>query len=380
MEGGFILCFAERFRLVLLYCLILLTITGINKLALAQPIDADKQIVVLVKQISPFVIMEHGKLSGFSIDLWRELADRAGFKTTYQSVDSLAELLDGIENDSADAAIAAVTITARRETKMDFSHSYFHSGLQVLVRSAEAGIASQVWATIVSILTSRKFIAAIFFLFTMLVIAAHLIWLLERRRNRQFAKSYWSGIWDSFWWSLVTVTTVGYGDKTPQTHRGRAFAIIWIVFGYLGFIWFTAIVSSTVTVSRLTGSITGPDSLVGHRVGTVRRSTSAAWLSENVPGARILPYTVVDEAYDDLIKGEIEAVVYDAPSVLYFSSHKGKSLTHPAGPVFHKEEYGIAIPEGSPLREKINQALLALIEDGTYDQLYQKWFESASFK
>jgi len=272
------------------FCLILLTITGINKLATAQSTDADKQTVVVVKQISLFVIIEHGKLSGFSIDLWRELSTRAGFKTTYQSVDSLAELFDGIENDSADAAIAAVTITRGCEAKMDFSHSYFHSGLQVLVRSTETGIATQVWEAIVSILTSKKFIAAIFSLFTMLVVAAHLIWLLERQRNKQFAKSYWSGIWDSLWWSLVTVTTVGYGDKTPQ----RAFAIIWIVFGYLGFIWFTAIVSSTVTVSRLTSSITGPGSLAGHRVGTVRRSTSAAWLSENVPGARILLYNVVE--------------------------------------------------------------------------------------
>ncbi|MCP4408597.1 MAG: transporter substrate-binding domain-containing protein, partial [Gammaproteobacteria bacterium] len=185
-------------------------------------------------------------------------------------------------------------------------------------------------------------------------------------------------IWDSFWWALVTVTTVGYGDKTPRTIQGRAFAIIWIIFGYLGFVWFTAIVSSTVTVSRLTSSITGAGSLAGHRVGTVRRSTSAEWLTENVPGAKILLYNVVDKAYEDLIKGEIEAVVYDAPSVLYFSSHKGKSLTQPVGPVFHMEEYGIAIPQGSPLREKINQALLALFEDGTYTQLYQKWFESVS--
>ena len=138
--------------------------------------------------------------------------------------------------------------------------------------------------------------------------------------------------------------------------------------------------TSTVTVSRLTGTITGPNSLAGHRVGTVRRSTGAEWLSENVPGARILLYSVVDEAYDDLLKGEIEAVVYDAPSVLYFSSHKGKSLTTPAGPVFHREEYGIALPEGSPHQEKINRTLLTLFEDGTYNQLYQKWFESVPLK
>ena len=112
----------------------------------------------------------------------------------------------------------------------------------------------------------------------------------------------------------------------------------------------------------------------------IRRSTSAAWLSENVPGARILLYNVIDKAYDDLISGEIDAVVYDAPSVLYFSSHKGKKITRPAGPIFHKEEYGIAIPEGSPLRETINQALLTLFEDGTYSRIYQKWFESVALR
>ncbi|MEN8245326.1 MAG: transporter substrate-binding domain-containing protein [Thermodesulfobacteriota bacterium] len=371
--------FAEEFRLALFFCVALLTLTGAGKPAMSQPTKAaDTQVVVLVNQVSPFVIKEQGRLSGFSIDLWRELASRAGFTTTYRFVDSLVELLDGIENDSADAAISAVNITASREAKMDFSHSYFHSGLQVLVRSAEAGIATQVWTTIVSILTSRKFMAAIFFLFAMLVMAAHVIWLLERRRNRHFAKNYWPGVWDAFWWSLVTVTTVGYGDKILRTHPGRAFAVLWIIFGYLGFVWFTAIVSSTVTVSRLTSNITGPGALAGHRVGTVRRSTSAVWLSKNVPGARILLYNVIDKAFDDLINGEIDAVVYDAPSVLYFSSHRGKSLTRPAGPIFHKEEYGIAIPGGSPLREKINQALLALFEDGTYNRLYQKWFESVS--
>ena len=125
MGGGFVLRIALRFRLVLLCCLVLLAITGTNMPVLAEPADTETQTLVLVKQISPFVIIEHGKVSGFSIDLWGELADRAGFKTTYQTVDSLAELLDGIENDSADAAIAAVTITAGREAKMDFSPIFF---------------------------------------------------------------------------------------------------------------------------------------------------------------------------------------------------------------------------------------------------------------
>ena len=44
------------------------------------------------------------------------------------------------------------------------------------------------------------------------------------------------------------------------------------------------------------------------------------------------------------------------------------------GGVFLRENYGIVFPTGSPLVEDVNQALLGLREDGTYDQIYRKWF------
>ena len=45
-----------------------------------------------------------------------------------------------------------------------------------------------------------------------------------------------------------------------------------------------------------------------------------------------------------------------------------------SGPTFQHENYGIALPSGSELVEPINQALLELREDGTYAQIYRKWF------
>gem|GEM_PF-2585280 len=47
------------------------------------------------------------------------------------------------------------------------------------------------------------------------------------------------------------------------------------------------------------------------------------------------------------------------------------------GAVFNPEDYGIALPNDSPLRESINRALLALKEDGTYDRSEQFWFGGA---
>jgi len=44
------------------------------------------------------------------------------------------------------------------------------------------------------------------------------------------------------------------------------------------------------------------------------------------------------------------------------------------GPIFQDESYGIALPTGSPLREPINEALLTLRQDGTYDAICERWF------
>jgi ABC-type amino acid transport substrate-binding protein len=40
-----------------------------------------------------------------------------------------------------------------------------------------------------------------------------------------------------------------------------------------------------------------------------------------------------------------------------------------------RENYGIALPIGSALRKKINETLLDITADGTYDELYSKYFE-----
>ena len=60
--------------------------------------------------------------------------------------------------------------------------------------------------------------------------------------------------------------------------------------------------------------------------------------------------------------------------LLYFASHEGKGKVQVVGPIFRKENYGIVFPDKSPLRKRVNEALLKLRENGTYDRLYKKWF------
>ena len=72
--------------------------------------------------------------------------------------------------------------------------------------------------------------------------------------------------------------------------------------------------------------------------------------------------------------GDLDAVVFDAPILAYYVVTDGAEIGQLAGPTFQHESYGIALPSGSDLIEPINQALLKMREDGTYAQLYRKWF------
>jgi voltage-gated potassium channel len=41
--------------------------------------------------------------------------------------------------------------------------------------------------------------------------------------------------WDGVWWAITTMTTVGYGDLSPETNVGRVVAIVVMLVG-IGFI------------------------------------------------------------------------------------------------------------------------------------------------
>jgi polar amino acid transport system substrate-binding protein len=326
---------------------------------------------VATKRIEPFVFLDSGQPTGFSIDLWAAVALELGLEYEYVVVDTVEELLESVMDGTADVAVAAISITKEREEVIDFSFPYFESGLGIMTRLEPSTPMRDIAMVALTPAIWRLFIA----LFFVIIVAGHVIWLMERHRNEDFSKGYLQGVWDGIWWATVTVTTVGYGDRVPRYWFGRIFALIWMVMGLFIIANFTANVTTELTVSRLNSSISGPGDLPGKRVATVKGSTASQWLS--MRGIGHIPVAVIDDAYAMLEEGHVQAVVYDYPILLYHVYQYGGGDLEMAGEPFNSEDYGIAYPQGSPLREDINRALLTLIEDGTYDRISNFWYGQA---
>lgn len=116
------------------------------------------------------------------------------------------------------------------------------------------------------------------------------------------------------------------------------------------------------------------DDLKGKVVATKTGATSYDFV-ESLEGIKEnKPFPNIDNAYLELINGGTDAVVHDSPNILYFAKTKGEGKVKPVGDILEGQSYGIAFPKGSGLVDDVNQVLEKFFEDGTYDELYEKWF------
>jgi polar amino acid transport system substrate-binding protein len=91
-------------------------------------------VTVAVHDLDPFVMRTgSGELTGFSIDLWNEIAKRLRWETEFVDVDDVGAQLAAVGDGRADIAIGAISLTSQREQSFDFSQPTLDAGLQIIV-------------------------------------------------------------------------------------------------------------------------------------------------------------------------------------------------------------------------------------------------------
>jgi len=328
----------------------------------AVPVSASKPIVVATRQAPPFAIKgADGRWSGLAIDLWRDVAKDQGVRYRFAETD-LDGMVSGVASGKYGASVGALTVTPQRETRVDFTHPFYTTGFGIVT-----GKAPPSWLVLIYNFFTWQFLSAVLLLGALLLMVGFLFWLVERRANAdEFGRS-WKGIGSGFWFSAVTMTTVGYGDKAPKTTAGKLIAVIWMFAAIIIISTFTGLIASSLTESRLGGAIKGQDDLKSASVGSIAGSASQQWLDEN--GVGFENYPTIKAGLDAVQAGKIQAFVYDRPLLRYLvnQDYGGKLRLLPG--TFGRQDYAFALPQDDSRREAINVSLLRHIDSPEWADL-----------
>jgi polar amino acid transport system substrate-binding protein len=320
----------------------------------------------------PLAMQQDGAWTGFSIDLWEAVAARLKTRSEYLVAPGVAEAFDALRAGKADILVSGFFITAERDRNFDFSHSIAESGQQVMVRDTGGSGQPNPLVDLIELLFSQTTLVWLLIAALLVLIPAHIVWLVERHDKDGIipTRRYIPGIFHAIHWSAGTL--MSQSDRMPHHPLSRVVSYAWMFTSVVFIALYTAQLTSNITVQQIRGAINGPDDLPGKQVGTIRNSVSADYLRSH--GARVVEFAQLGEMYQALTDKRVDAILLAAPPLRYYAAHEGKGLVKVVGPEFSKGDAAFAFPEGSPLRRVVNLALMAVREDGTYQQIYNKWF------
>jgi polar amino acid transport system substrate-binding protein len=329
--------------------------------------SANAPLRVIAAPIAPFVMPNSDPLAGFSIDVWNEVARRLHLTFALRLV-APDDRFPALERGEADVAIGLIVMTPEDEQRVDFSTPYFDSGLQIMVRAQAEGRFLSTFHSIPWAAIGELFGVALL----IVLLLANVLWLVERRSNPRFRKKYLTAIGEGLWGSMLIIATGEYGDReTPDVVRRIAVVAMWLL-GVVLVAQLTATVTSSQTLARLQSEIRGPGDLPGKAIAATPGTIAGDYL--NGLG---LPFTHMAEPGDGirmLKEGQVQAVVLSAAVLQYLAAQPANRGLQVVGPIFRPYKIAMAVKNGSPLRKQINEALLAIYQDGTYEGIYAKWF------
>ncbi len=327
-------------------------------------------LVVGVKHSPPFLIEgTEGRIErGISHALWVKLAEKAEFPYRFERIDTLSALIQALEERRIDVCINPLTVTSERFEHMAFTQPFYISNLTIATQKE----ARDQLLLFLRNFFSMDFLRTVLLLVLIIFIFGLLLWWVERRKNPDMFRKGWRGLMDGFWWSAVTMTTVGYGDKAPMTGPGKFIATIWMFTAVIIVSGFTATIASSLTVQRTQHGVEGLQDLAKVRTATVEGSNSADFLQDR--GIDPIEKPTLEAAVVALGEDRVEAVFYDEPLLRYAINEQGyKEELIILNQKFEEQHYSFGLPKRSEHSERLNKELLKVLESEDWDRILQRY-------
>ncbi len=130
-------------------------------------------------------------------------------------------------------------------------------------------------------------------------------------------------------------------------------------------------------------SITGPDTLAGKNLCSVSGSTSAQRVKDEFDsgeGINLVEQPGYSECISLLLGGQVDAATTDDIILAGLAAEEGSGSLKVVGNPFSEENYGVGIPEGSDQCKAINEAIQAMIDDGSWQKAIDENTAGTNYK
>ena len=365
-------CLGSLFRLLLVLVAFGASLTAPLDCALAAERRPTAPLRVAVYDVPPYgTVGSDGALSGLSVDLWRRVAEELEWEYRLTPVSQMETILSGLEQGRFDAAIGAITITPEREARIDFSYPTHRSGVAVALPKETGPLAA-----IVSYVTVAADLGALIVgILALLLLLGVVIWLIERpgRSGKPPPEDSVVTLRDGLYWAVVTMTTVGYGDKTPKTPLGRLVAVVWMLSSVALVSLLSASLVSRLTAERVeNSSIRAESDLTGKKLAAVAQSSGAEYLDEL--HLKYEKYDNLAEALSSLANGQSNAVVNSVGALQYLVAARFAQVIRVPRVLLAPAFMAIALPDNSPLKKPIDRALIKITASPEWKSVEELYF------
>jgi len=350
-----------------LIILILLLLGGNKRQAFAQR----DTLTVGVFHNPPFVIKtEDNNFEGLSIELWENIAQSANLTFRYELYSDFIGILKRLEYQDIDLTINPMDVNDSRVNKFDMTQPYFISSIGVAIPYLNRSPLT----VFISNIFSLAFLEIILLLIFIIFVFGFFLWLVERRHNKFQFRPGFLGLFDGLWWSAVTMTTVGYGDKAPKSNMGKTIAIVWMFTAVIIISSFTASIASRLTISGLQTDIKNAEDIrLVENISVVGATNEESYLiKENIPINKTYASPIL--ALRALAKKENDVLLYDHTILQYYINRLSLDEKVKLLPITFKENYqSFMLPKNHPAFDLINVGLMKEIQKEHWIDLQRKY-------
>ena len=340
--------------------------------AFSQDSTAASHKLVVGTMVAPPVYIKttDGQWEGLGIEIWQAVARQLGLLFEFREYSGPGPLREAIKNGEIDV-IPSLPAEVSLVSIVDYCQSYLRTGLAIAVPAE--GTYSR-WMATVTRIFSKDTLEAFGLLMLLSLVAGTIVWLFERRRNSEmFDAEAVKGVGHGIWWSIVTMTGVGYGDKTPKSIGGRTVAIIWMLFSIVFIASFTANITTSLTISELRGKVRGFNDLYNARVGSISHTEASDFLTRH--GITAQSFESIQDGLQAVANKKIDAFVLNEIILRYLVKNEFAGRVQVIPGTFNDYFVSIALQEKSPLRKPINKTLLELMKTEEWNEMMDRYIK-----